>query len=220
MDKTKKIIISLAISLVIVVVLNYVVITNVNSNYIEIPVFKEDMLKGKRVEWEDIITIQVKRTKENEAMLQESQISSLIGKTLGQDVYKGDFVRGDNFIDNSEIYEEATNYQYISIPINDLSYATCNKLKRGDKVAVYYTAKTKDVSNAIKDKKRLYSNTATDGLVTCLLFETVEIISVHDNTGKETKENIVTDVLLRLQKEEAILVANLKSQGTFDIVLN
>lgn len=220
MDKTKKIIISLAISLVIVVVLNYVVITNVNSNYIEIPVFKEDMLKGKRVEWEDIITIQVKRTKENEAMLQESPISSLIGKTLGQDVYKGDFVRGDNFIDNSEIYEEATNYQYISIPINDLSYATCNKLKRGDKVAVYYTAKTKDVSNAIKDKKRLYSNTAIDGLVTCLLFETVEIISVHDNTGKETKENIVTDVLLRLQKEEAILVANLKSQGTFDIVLN
>ena len=220
MEKTKKIIISLAISLVIVVVLNYVVITNVNSNYIEIPVFKEDMLKGKQVESKDITIMQVKKTKENESLLQTSSIESLIGKALGGDVVKGEIVREDNFLSNDELHEEDINYQYISIPINDLSYATCNKLKRGDKVAVYYTAKTKDVSNAIKDKKRLYSNTQQEGLVTCLLFETVEIISVHDNTGKETKENIVTDVLLRLQKEEAILVANLKSQGTFDIVLN
>ena len=220
MEKTKKIIISLAISLVIVVVLNYVVIINVNSNYIEAPVFKEDMLKGKQVETKDITTIQVKKTKENEEMLQRLSVESLLGKTLGQDVYKGDFVREDIFINSDKLQDEDTNYQYISIPINDLSYATCNKLKRGDKVAVYYTAKTKDVSNAIKDKKRLYSNTLTDGLVTCLLFETVEIISVHDNTGKETKENIITDVLLRLQKEDAMLVANLKSQGTFDIVLN
>ena len=87
-------------------------------------------------------------------------------------------------------------------------------------MAVYYTAKTKDVSNAIRDKQRLYSTNDSTGLVTCLLFETVEVISTHDRTGKETKDSIVTDILVRLNKEEAILVANLKSQGTFDIVLN
>ena len=220
MDKTKKIIISLAVSLVMVVILNYVVITSVNSDYIEIPVFKEDMLKGNQLNLKDITTIQVKATKETKSLLQMSQVNDFIGKTLGHDVFKGEMLREDKFLSKAEINEENTNYQYISIPIKSLSYATCSNLKRGDKVAVYYTAKNKDVSNAIKDKKRLYSNVTQEGLVTCLLFEGVEIISLHDNTGKETKENIVTDVLIRLQKEEAILVANLKSQGTFDIVLN
>ena len=106
------------------------------------------------------------------------------------------------------------------MPINNSSYPTCTKLKKGDRVAVYYTAKTKDISNAIKDKKRLYSTNDGTGLVTCLLFESVEVISTHDSTGKETKDSIVTDILVRLNKEDAFLVANLKSQGVFDIVLN
>ena len=220
MDKTKKIIISLAISLVIVVVLNYIVITKVDSNYIEIPIFKQDLLKGKQINLEDIITIQVKKTRKNKDVLQINSINNFLGKTLGRDVFKGEIVAEDKLLNKEEFNEENTNYQYISIPISKLSYATCSNLKRGDKVTVYYTGKNKDVSNAIKDKKRLYSNTAQEGLVTCMLFEEVEIISLHDNTGKEAEEKIVTDVLIRLRKEEAILVANLKSQGTFDIVLN
>jgi len=135
-------------------------------------------------------------------------------------VIKGEIVTEGIFIYQEDVLESDINYKYISIPISDLSYPTCNKLKRGDKVTVYYTAKNKDVSSAIKDKQRLYSNTEKEGLVTCLLFETVEVISIHDSTGKETKENLVTDILVRLNKEDAMLIANLKSKGVFDIVLN
>ncbi len=220
MDKTKKIILSLGISLVILLVINYVVISYTNSTYIEVPVFKEAMLKGKQIEGKDIISIQVKKTKENEDLLKNVLNQDVKGKVLLQDVLKGELVTSEKFTSSDSILEYDENYKYISIPINDLSYPTCTKLMRGDKVTIYYTAKNKDVSNAIKDKTRLYSNTEKEGLVTCLLFEEVEVISIHDSTGKETKENVVTDVLLRLNKEDAILVANLKLQGTFDIVLN
>ena len=146
--------------------------------------------------------------------------TSAIGKILNVDVEQGELVTNTKIIAENELLEKDVNYSYISIPINNLSYPTCSNLKKGDKVAVYYTAKTKDVSNAIKDKQRLYSTNEATGLVTCLLFETVEVISIHDSTGKETKDSIVTDILVRLNKEDAILVANLKSQGAFDIVLN
>lgn len=220
MDKRKKIIISLSISLVVILIVNYVVISYTNSDYIELPVFKEAILKGKEITAKDITYIQVKKTKENETLLQNVLKDNFQDGVLNQDVEKGEFVTQDMFRNLEEVLESDANYSYISIPITDLSYPTCNKLRKGDMVTIYYTAKSKDVSNAIKDKKRLYGNTTNDGLVTCLLFETVEVISIHDNTGKETKENVVTDILVRLNKEDAILVANLKSQGTFDIVLN
>lgn len=222
MDKTKKIIISLSISLVVLLVLNYLMISISNSKYIEVPVFKHAMLKGKKIEVEDLTTIQIKKTNENEVLLQATMTSgtSVIGKILNGDVEQGELAMNTKVIAENELLEQDINYSYISIPINNLSYPTCTNLKKGDKVAVYYTAKTKDVSNAIKDKQRLYSTNQSTGLVTCLLFETVEIISTHDSTGKETKDSIVTDILVRLNKSDAILVANLKSQGTFDIVLN
>lgn len=220
MDKTKKIIISFSIALVVLLILNYVVISNTNSNYIELPVFKTEMLKGKSVNIKDVTYIQVKNTDTNKELLQNIVGSGFEGGILTQDVQKGEFVTKEMFIFKDEVMGSDVNYKYISIPISNLSYPTCTKLKRGDKVTIYYTAKNKDVSNAIQDKQRLYSNTEKEGLVTCLLFETVEVISIHDSTGKETKDNIVTDILVRLNKEDAILVANLKSQGVFDIVLN
>lgn len=220
MDKRKKILISLSIALVVLLIVNYIVISYTNSDYIEVPVFKQPILKGKQVEAKDVVKIQVKKTNENEQLFNPIDISLIIGKVLIEDVSQGDIITANLFMTGEELLEENINYSYISIPITDLSYPTCNKLKRGDKVTIYYTAKNKDVSNAIKDKQRLYSNTVNEGLVTCLLFETAEVISIHDSTGKETKENVVTDILVRLKKDDVMLVANLKSQGTFDIVLN
>lgn len=220
MDKIKKISISLAVALIILLILNYVIITYANSKYINIPVFSQDLLKGKALKEQDVVYIQVKKTKQNQSLLQINTIQKFQDEILTQNVSRGDIVTLDKVVSSNEVLEQNDNYKYISIPISNLSYPTCSKLKRGELVTVYYTAKNKAVANAIKDKQRLYSNTESDGMVTCLLFEKVEIISVHDSTGKEAKENVITDILVRLNKEDAILVANLKSQGVFDIVLN
>jgi len=220
MDKTKRIIISLSISLIILMVINYVIISYANSDYVEVPVFKTAMLKGKQIEEKDITTVQIKKTKAIDVLLKSACDGNVVGKFLNIDVSQGELATESKVVSKEQLLEQDINYSYISIPINNLSYPTCNKLKQGDKVTIYYTAKSKDVTNAIKNKKRLYSNTNSDGMVTCLLFEAAEVISVHDSTGKATNETVITDVLVRLEKEQVMLVANLKSQGTFDIVLN
>ena len=90
MDKTKRIIISLSISLVVLLILNYVIISYTNSDYIELPVFKSDMLKGKQIEDKDITTIQIKKTKANELLLSNATKENVIGKVLNTDVSQGE----------------------------------------------------------------------------------------------------------------------------------
>lgn len=220
MDKTKKIIISLGVSLLIVIILNYITIMKTNSDYIELPIYKNENLKGTTIQDKDITKLKVKKTKENESLLKQVNQMNIQNKVLNVDVLKGQLVTEEQFIGKDEILESNQEFQYIAIPINNTSYPTCNTLKRADKVTIYYTAKAKDITNAIKNKKKLYANNSQEGLVTCLLFEEAEVISVHDSTGKQAQNTVVTDVLIRLKKEDVMLVANLKSQGVFDIVLN
>lgn len=218
MEKTKRIIVSLLVSLVVMLVVNIIAVNYSKEDYISVSVFNKEMFKGSKVQENDISTIQVKRTSESTYLKQD--ITQIFGKTLMTDVEQGEIVFLSQFGEGEEILEKQEGYKYISIPITEISYPTCNKLRKGDKVSLYYTAKSKNISNAIKDKQRLYSSTEKDGFVTCLLFDSVEVISFHDSIGKETSGGITTSVLLRLNTEDVLLIANLKEQGTFDVVLN
>ena len=108
-------------------------------------------------------------------------------------------------------------YQYVSLPISNDSLAICNNLKFGDKVEIFYTAKLRDVEYAIKGKERLYSNNLKDGYVTCILFENVELVAKTDSTGKEEGNNLISNITVRLSKQDAMLVSNLKNLGVIDI---
>lgn len=220
MDKTKKLIIALVISLVLVSVFNFIVISINNSKYTEVLIFKENKLKGSVITNQDVTVIKVKQDSFLNEMSFRIDKNYIQDKVLKKDVSKGDAVTKEKLVDKEQILESDEQYSYISIPITDLSYSTCSKLKQGDKVTLFYTAKSKDVANAIKNKQKIYSTTTTEGKVTCMLFEQVEVISVHDSTGKQTENSLITDVLIRVKKEDAMLIANLKSQGVFDIVLN
>lgn len=218
MEKTKRIIISLLMSLVVIIVVNIITINYAKEDYIRVNVFNKELFKGSKVQEKDISTIQVKKTDESAYLKQD--VTQILGKTLITDVEQGEIVFLNQFTENGDILEKQEGYKYISIPITENSYPTSNKLRKGDKVSLYYTAKSKNISNAIKDKQRLYSSTEKDGFVTCLLLDNVEVISFHDNTGKETSGGIITSILLRLNADDVLLVANLKEQGTFDVVLN
>lgn len=220
MKKTKILIISFSIALVVLLITNYFIVSFNNSKYIEIFVFKEDMLKGSKVESNNLLKMQVQKTEEELQALNFTKFKDNLGKVLLQDVSKGEILTEDKLCQVEEQLTTDGQYSYISIPIDPLTYPTCKKLKRGDKVIIYYTAKQKEVNNAIKDKQRIYANTERDGMVTCLLFEAAEVISLHDSTGKQNQDSVITDIIIRVSKEEAMLVANLKVHGTFDIVLN
>ena len=128
MDKTKKIIISLFISLVLLILLNYFIITFTNSDYVEIRVFKETMFKGKSVTEQDTKVIQIKR-EEFSNSLETMDLEQIKGKVLSKDVSKGEIVTKDKFTNKEQFLETNEKYSYISIPITDASYVTCNKLK-------------------------------------------------------------------------------------------
>ena len=83
---------------------------------------------------------------------------------------------------------------------------------------MYFTAKLRDVSSAIKSKRRIYSNNLQEGYVTCLLFENIDVVSKTDSTGKENSSNLVTNIIVRLKEDDALLASNLKNLGTLDII--
>lgn len=221
MQRNKKIIISLVISLILVIAINGIFTYKSNSQYIDIPVFKTNVVKGSSISKDDITTMQVKQKLEYEELLNNViSTEEMPEYVLNRDVIRGEIVSKNVVIKKEENLENTEEYKYVAIPVSSSSNITCNKLKLGDKVVVYFTAKLKDVNRVIKDKSKIYSNNTSDGLVTCKLFENAEFISGHTSTGEEADNTVITDVLIRLDNEDAMTAINLKQLGTFDIVLD
>ena len=220
MDKTRKVIISLSLALVIVLILNFIMSSTINSKFIEAYVFSKDILKGSKITKDCITIVKIKADSNSQAILENTlNKEEILDKIISKDVYSGEIVSKDK-IALEESLKEIENFEYISLPVGVSSYATANKLKRGDKIIIYFTAKNKEVEKAISDTAKIYSSTNAETLVTSRLLEGVEVISTRNNTGNTIgSDGIVTDILVRLTKDESMLVANLKSQGTFDIVL-
>lgn len=220
MDKTKKTIISLFIALVILLILSFIISTGTNSNYLEIPVFSKDLLKGSKITDENVTTIKIKSNDETKKLYQNTvTLDEAKAQVVSKDVYNGEIITKDKIVLDEQQLVYVQDYEYISIPVGSSSYATSNKLKRGDKIIIYFTAKNKEISKAISDTKKIYSSDNVETLVTSRLLENVEVVSTHNNAGSNSEQSIVTDILVRLQKDQAMLIANLKSQGTFEIVL-
>ena len=118
-----------------------------------------------------------------------------------------------------EYLEKKENMEYIALPVKSATEGVCYKLKKGDIISVYYTAKKKLVDSVIKDRKKIYSVATTETLVTCLLYENLEIIAMTNNTGQDTTGANITDIVVRLTQEQAMELANLKEQGTFTIAI-
>ena len=215
MEKTKKIIISLVISLVIVLLIYFISNFKSNSEYIKIPAFKSNMLTETVVNKKDIEYISVKKNSLKPDFLENIvDTEENFEFKINRNVYEGEFVIKNIILDE----QKTKDYQYVSIPISSDSLAICNNLEFGDKVDIYYTAKLKDVSFAIKDKEKIYSNNLKEGYVTCVLLEDVYIAAKTDSTGREDNSNLISNIIVRLTKKDAMLVSNLKSVGTMDII--
>ena len=217
MEKTKKIIISLAISFVIVLLIYLISNFKSNSEFINLPVFKSNLLENTILNKNDIEYISVKKSslkKDFEEQIINPEI--ITNGLINRNVYKGEFVLKS--VVKNENESKVNGFEYVSLPISSDSLAICNNLKFGDKVDVYYTAKLRDVSFAIKDKERIYSNNLKEGYVTCVLFEDVDVVAKTDSTGREDNNNLISNITVRLSKKDAMLVSNLKAIGTIDIL--
>ena len=216
MNKTKKIIISLSVSLVFLLIINYIFNFRSNNSYIKVPVFKNNLLEDSLLNRSNISYVNVKTSDLNKDFLEQViNADDMKNLKINRNVYQGEFIL-KSLIKEDDANSE-TDYEQVSLPISRDSVVTCKNLKFGDLVDVYYTAKLKDVSYAIKDKTRIYSNNEKEGYVTCVLFENAQVLSIGDSTGSEA--GVVTNIVVRLKKEDAMLVSNLKALGTIDILI-
>jgi len=220
MKRIKYIIIASVISLIILFIISYIVNMNVNKSYISIAVAMNEINKGERVSNENVIWVEVDASKLNvENYITEDNIKSLNKYVLNNNVEKGQVIWKNYLIKSEEYLENEEGFEYIALPVKSSTEGVCYKIKKGDKVSVYYTAKKKLVENVLSDKKKIYSVATSETLVSCLLYENLEIIATTNNIGQDIIGNGITDIVVKLTQEQALELVNLKEQGTFTLAV-
>lgn len=220
MRNIKRIIISAGISLVILIICNMLLGVKDRKSYIEVPIAINSIIKGKAINEEDVIWIKIKESKETKEIYEKERQINFGDSIAKNNIESGQIITTENIVLKSEYLKSEDNMSYVAIPVSNTTEAVGYKIEKGDNITVYYTAKRRLVSEILKDKIRIYGANVDEALVTCKLLENVEIVSVNNSTGEEGDKSSITDVVVRTEDSNAMLIANLKEQGVFYIALN
>lgn len=216
MEKIKRIILAASISLVLLITCNIFIGLKDKNSYIEIPIATQMIIKGKLIKKEDIKWVRLKQTNDTKNMYKDLINSNIIGKISNSNIEKGQIVIKQAVI--SKELKSSEDMSYVSIPITNQIESIGNNVEKGSVITVYYTAKRRLVSEILKNKERVYGSDADDALVTSKLLDRVEVFDVVSNL--QTNNDGITAVVIHAKNEDAMLIANLKSQGNFYIALN
>lgn len=218
MRRIKYIIISASLALIILLVITYIINFSVNKTYINIAILSKEVKEGEKINSSNVEWVKIESSKINISnYITEKSISDLEPYVINFNAKKGQIIWKDYLVKQEDYIEKVDGLEYIALPIKSATEGVCYKIKKGDKIAVYYTAKNKLVEQLIKEKKKIYSASTSESLVTCLLYEDLEIIALTNNIGKDAEGNNITDIVVRLTQEQALELANLKEQGTFTL---
>lgn len=216
MKKIKRIILAASISLVLLITCNIFIGLKDKNSYIEIPIATQMIIKGKLIKKEDIKWVRLKQTNDTKNMYKDLINSNIIGRISNSNIEKGQIVIKQAII--SKELKSSEDMSYVSIPITNQIESIGNNVEKGSVITVYYTAKRRLVSEILKNKERVYGSDADDALVTSKLLDRVEVFDVVSNL--QTNNDDITAVVIHAKNEDAMLIANLKSQGNFYIALN
>lgn len=221
MNKTKRIIIASLISLVVVSIFSYVIKTKENNSFVKVPIALKEIKIGEKINNTNTKWINVKKDIEiNNIYKNLISVDELKKYVASKEVTRGQVINKSNLVLNEEYLANEKGYQYIALPISSSDNGVSYKIKKGDNITVYYTAKRRNVEAVLKEKLKMYSTENMDGMVTCKLYENIQVISVNNSIGQEVEDNTITDIVIRLSEQDAMLLANLKEQGTFTLAIN
>lgn len=220
MNRIKYILIASFISVVVLIAITYFINLKTNNKYVNVAVAGKELLQGDVISMENIIWAKVDSLNLNiDNYITQGDINELKKYVLNNNVERGQVVSKKSLIKREQYLEKTEGLEYIAIPIKSTTEGVCYKLKKGDKISVYYTAKRKLVDEVLKDKKKIYSVATSETMVTCLLYENIEIIAMTNSIGQDVKETGITDIVVRLTSDQALELVNLKEQGTFTLSL-
>lgn len=213
MRKTKKIIISLCISLALLCIVRFVYTNISGAKEITVKVVTKDVYKGERISESIIRNVKIDR---NSDMAKYSNVD-ISNKVASRNIVSGKILEAEDVIDKEEQLGEDDKYEYITIEVKNASDGLAYQLKKGDTVSLYYTVKDKEI-NQIGSNDTVI--TKVDNMKTIRLFEDLEVIGLFDASGNEIKEQgQYSTVMFRVEKENSMVIANIKSEGTFSVAL-
>ena len=215
MSKIKKILISLIISLVIVLICTGVLSLISNNEVLKVPIAIERIEEGETIKRNiSYVEIDLKDINKEvlDNILEESELEYYIANKT---IEKGELIFKRDGISREDYLIKTKDLEYVSLPIKSATEGVAYKLKQGDKINVYYTAKRKLVDSILKSKIKLYSSSNEETMVTCLLYQNIEVVSLTDNMGRTVNDGTATEILVRLKNDEVLEFANLKDQGVF-----
>ncbi len=214
MSKIKKILISAAISLIVIAISSFIIKLIDNKNIVLVPIATSKIEEGSELNNISYVQVKLKNTSKDilENVVNENRLSEFVA---GCNIQKGEIIIKDKVVLKEEYLEKVENLEFVSLPIKGATEGVAYKLKNGDQINVYYTAKRKSVEGILKSKLKVYSSTKEESMVTCLLYQNVEVIMITNNLGVEVTDGSATNILVRLKAEEVLELANLKEQGVF-----
>ncbi|MBR6613994.1 MAG: hypothetical protein IKK84_04430 [Clostridia bacterium] len=214
MSRVKKILISAAISLGILLIATYIVNLNQSGNTVEIPFALTNIKEGMKLD--KIKYLEVNMSSVDKKIFDNiPSTSDIKNGVANKEVNAGEVLLKNKIISKEEYLSKTQDTEIVSLPIKGATEGVSYKLKKMDKINVYYTAKKKAVDGILKNKIKVYSTNKEETMVTCLLLQNIEVIALTNNMGAETIDGTATNVLVRLKSEDVLMVANLKEQGTF-----
>lgn len=213
MNKNKRILISLCISLILLIVFNVIYSKLKTKKEIKAYIVTKNIATGENINEENTAYITIIQDKPNDNVLKNLDKNQYAKTSLnvGQ-ILVSDLVDSDKKVNDGK-------YENISLPITSADDAASYKLKKGSKVNIYYTAKHSNVSEALKSTNELvYSSKSIEGVVTTKLYENIEVISLADSTGQGS--NMYTQIQIRVEKSEIPKLVCLKQFGTFTLTMS
>lgn len=212
MGNTKKLVISLCISLIILSVIHFVYTNFLESTEVDIKVLTKDVYKGEKISENIIQNVKVKK---NSSMEKYCNID-VSEKVASRNIAAGKILEVDDLASMDENQED-DKYEYITIEIKNSSDGLAYQLKKGDKVSLYYTVKDKEINQLSPNDTVI---TTINNMKTVRLFEGLEVMGLFDTSGNEIKEQgQYSTVMFRVEKENSMVIANIKSEGTFSVAL-
>lgn len=213
MKNSKKLIISLCISLVILGVCELIYSKTLKENEVEIKVATEDIYKGETISEEIIKRIKIKKN----SNLNKYGNVDVSEKVASRNILAGKILEEGDVSEKIDNKKDEENYEYVTIEVKNISDGLAYQLKKGDKVNLYYTVKDKQI-NAIEQENNIKNS--IENIKTIRLIEHLEVINVFDASGNVTNDKgIYSAIMFRVTENQAITIANIKSEGTFSVTL-
>ncbi len=215
MSNIKKILISAIIALIIVLISTCILDIVSNKDVMPVPIIIKDISEGAKLENNvSYIEIKLKDIKDDvlENIVKKEELKNVVAS---RGLLKGEILLKEKMILEEEYLVKMEDLEYISLPIRDATESVAYKIKKGDKINVYYTAKRRLVDGVLKNKMKVYSTNKEETLVTCLLEENLEVIALTNNMGIEVTDGTATNLVVCLPRDKILEITNLKEQGIF-----